>query len=113
VQVDLQRREILYRVAPGDTLWALAERFYGSARRWPEIAIANKIKEGEGLVSGRLIRIPLSVDAEADATPTPAAITVDIPREAPAARPFAIDESALGARRQGFPGWHYLCGPCR
>ncbi|MCC6575459.1 MAG: LysM peptidoglycan-binding domain-containing protein [Planctomycetes bacterium] len=96
VQVDLQRKEILYRVAPGDTLWALADRFYGSSRRWPEIAAANSIKEGEGLLSGRLIRIPLAVDAEI-APPAPAASTVDIPREEPAARPFAIDESALGA----------------
>lgn len=97
VQVDLKRREILYRVAPGDTLWSLAERFYGSARRWPEIAAANNLREGEGLLSGKLIKIPLAAEAPTPAAPNPPAATVELPHQEPPARPFAIDEAALGA----------------
>lgn len=100
VQLDLKRREILYRVAPGDTLWSLAERFYGIARRWPEIAAANGIKEGEGLISGRMIKIPLAATTEAPVAPEEPVKSMD---EEPAPvsqpeRPFAIiDEAALGA----------------
>ena len=33
VNVDMNRRAILYRVQSGDTLWSLAQRFYGQGRR--------------------------------------------------------------------------------
>lgn len=35
--------EILYTVQPGDSLWIVAERFYGDGNRWTEIAQANDI----------------------------------------------------------------------
>lgn len=99
IQLDLKRREILYRVAPGDTLWSLAERFYGVARRWPEIAAANGIKEGEGLISGRMIKIPLAAATEIPAVseePATPLVEEQVPVSQPE-RPFAIDEAALGA----------------
>ncbi len=72
VNVDMNRRMILYRVQPGDTLWGLAERFYGAGKRWDEIARANDIQAGQGLNSGTIIRIPLAAEAEsADALSEP------------------------------------------
>lgn len=74
VDVDLNRRAILYRVAPGDTLWNLAERFYGEGRRWEEIAGANNLDAGEGLVSGAIIKIPLTANEEEQPSPDPAEV---------------------------------------
>jgi nucleoid-associated protein YgaU len=65
----MNRRAILYRVQSGDTLWSLAERFYGQGRRWEEIAHANELKNGDGLIAGSIIKIPL---APQDAEPAPA-----------------------------------------
>jgi hypothetical protein len=99
LDVDLERRAILYRVQPGDTLWTLAERFYGSGRRWQQIAQANSIPEGQGLVSGSVIRIPL-VKQEAEElahVPEPEVLVLPDPAEdlSPSGR-FAIDDSAIG-----------------
>lgn len=105
VSVDLQRREIVYRVQPGDTLWGLADRFYGNGRRWTEIAHANNLKEGDALTSGTTIKIPLVVNTQ------PIAAPVAKSEPAPAAEPLAQtlpEESALGvtllcADRKVFP----------
>lgn len=101
MDVDMNRRAILYRVQPGDTLWSLADRFYGNGRRWSEIAGANSIGQGQGLQSGAVIKIPL---APGDAQP--ALETAPPPANVPATASyddveravvpgFAVDESAL------------------
>jgi len=97
LDVDLNRRAILYRVKPGDTLWSLADRFYGSGRQWQQIAHANGISEGDGLVAGSIIKIPLQrddveivEDAEAEM------FMYDEVAEPVLANRFAIDDSALG-----------------
>lgn len=64
VNVDMNRRAILYRVQSGDTLWSLAQRFYGQGRRWEEIARANNLTGADGLVAGAIIKIPLSPEDE-------------------------------------------------
>src|SRR5262245_7673306 len=81
VSVDLERREIVYRVQPGDTLWGLADRFYGNGRRWAEIARANNLKQGDALASGSTIKIPLA-SAQPIATPVVAAETPVLPPQA-------------------------------
>jgi len=116
LNVDLKRREILYRVQPGDTLWGLADRFYGNGRRWPEIARANDLKEGEGLASGGMIKIPLASAAEEIAAPivpaaaplAPAILSYDEPASATQPQ-FGIDDAAMGvtlcqADREVYPG---------
>jgi LysM repeat protein len=105
VSVDLQRREIVYRVQPGDTLWGLADRFYGNGRRWTEIARANNLKEGDALTSGATIKIPLVVTSQ------PIALPVAKTEAAPAEEPVKAalpEESVAGvtllqADRAGFP----------
>ncbi len=40
-EVASERPEIVHVVTPGDDLWSLAERYYGSGTRWREIVRAN------------------------------------------------------------------------
>lgn len=52
---------IHYTVKPGDTLSAIAEKFYGDAKRWPEIYEANKdvIGDNPNLIKpGQELKIP-------------------------------------------------------
>ncbi len=94
LDVDFNRRAILYRVQTGDTLWGLAERFYGSGRRWVEITNANGLNPDAGLQAGTVIRIPLAGE-------DPEPVTVSEPEVAESPEPptpgrFAIDEATLG-----------------
>lgn len=34
-----------YWVQPGDSLWRIAERFYGDGKQWPQLARANRLDE--------------------------------------------------------------------
>lgn len=49
-----------YTVEPGDTLWAIAERFYGSGNLWTRIHEANrdKIKDPDLIQPGWVLTIP-------------------------------------------------------
>ena len=98
VNVDLKRKAILYRVESGDTLWALAERFYGSGRRWQEIANANNMASGDGLVAGSVIKIPLAAD-DASPEPQPApelpTLSYDAVEEAVTAGRFGLDSDTI------------------
>jgi len=101
MKVDMNRRAILYRVQSGDTLWSLADRFYGNGRRWNEIATANEIAQGQGLQSGSVIKIPL---APGDAQPAIEQAPTESPADATTSyddiersvvNGFAVDENAL------------------
>lgn len=98
VNVDLNRRAILYRVESGDTLWALSERFYGAGRRWQEIASANDMSPGQGLIAGSIIKIPLAPD-DPEAEPEVAAdlptLSYDAVEEAVTAGRFGLDADTL------------------
>lgn len=48
----------IYKVRPGDTLGAIAERLLGSPQKWREIAAANGIADPEKLRVGLELRIP-------------------------------------------------------
>lgn len=91
LDVDLDRKAILYRVQSGDTLWGLAERFYGAGRRWSDIAGANGLNADAGLTSGTVIRIPLANQP----APAPLETELDIAGELPPSNRFAFDDGVL------------------
>ncbi|WP_433758874.1 LysM peptidoglycan-binding domain-containing protein [Nocardia sp. CA-135398] len=47
-----------YTVEPGDTLWAIAERFYGDGSRYQEIANASGIDNPDAINPGQVLTIP-------------------------------------------------------
>jgi len=47
-----------YTLRPGDTLWAIAERFYGDGDRYLEIAEASGIDNPELIPPGTQLTIP-------------------------------------------------------
>lgn len=47
-----------YTVAPGDTLWAISERFYGDGNRYKEIAAASGIDNPDLINAGQVLTIP-------------------------------------------------------
>lgn len=47
-----------YQVQAGDTLWALAERFYGDGRLNPVIAVVNDLRNPDHIVVGQELEIP-------------------------------------------------------
>ncbi|WP_309230485.1 LysM peptidoglycan-binding domain-containing protein [Nocardia sp. SYP-A9097] len=47
-----------YTVEPGDTLWAIAERFYGDGNRYQEIANASGIANPDAIDVGQVVTIP-------------------------------------------------------
>ncbi|MFE7594203.1 LysM peptidoglycan-binding domain-containing protein [Kitasatospora sp. NPDC057512] len=47
-----------YTVEPGDSLWAVAERFYGDGSRYLEIAQANGIEDPDLVNVGQVLTIP-------------------------------------------------------
>ncbi len=56
----LGEAERIYVVAAGDSLYKIAQRFYGNGNRWPEIFEANKgvVKNPRVIRPGQKLRIP-------------------------------------------------------
>ena len=48
----------IYTVVSGDTLWAIAERFYGNGSQYPKIASANGIANPDFIMVGQQLTIP-------------------------------------------------------
>jgi nucleoid-associated protein YgaU len=53
-----------YKVVKGDSLWKIAEKFYGDGYAWTEIAKANVIKNPSILEIGQKIIIPKNIIAK-------------------------------------------------
>lgn len=78
-KVDIQsatktpEREIIYIVKQGDTLWSIAQSFYGDGRRWLEIAQypknKGKILENGAVIPGTIIYIPITTSQGGGARP--------------------------------------------
>jgi nucleoid-associated protein YgaU len=49
-----------YTIVKGDTLWAIAEKHYGSGTKYPEIVKANQpmIKDADEIYPGQVLRLP-------------------------------------------------------
>jgi LysM repeat protein len=85
---------VSHRLAPGETLVALARRFYRDPARAAELGRLNQVKDPRQLHSGRKLRIPLLamvvLDAPAE-TERPASETADV-ASPPAAKPESSPE---------------------
>lgn len=55
-KAELARR--YYTVVKGDTLWGIAQKFYGNGNRYPEIARANNISNPNVIHTGQKLFIP-------------------------------------------------------
>jgi LysM repeat protein len=66
--------EQTYTVQPGDSLWIIAQKVYGSGAKYPLIASANEITATTRLHTGMILKIP-SAPGVATLTPTSAAST--------------------------------------
>src|SRR5687768_15547420 len=51
-------QERTYQVQTGDTLWAIAEHFYGDGSRYQQIAAANNIINPDHIEPGWELKIP-------------------------------------------------------
>lgn len=80
----------IHIVVAGETLWALAERYYGDGREWPKLASRNDV-EGvakKPLPGGRKLLIPARTrDAEVHAGATSEAVRGAHPTATPAPTP--------------------------
>jgi LysM repeat protein len=80
-----------YIVQAGDSLWSIAQRFYGNPFKWPDIYHANQsqIADPNAINIGQALTIPGSGTAEAAANTTSAAPAQarDTPSSAPAPAP--------------------------
>lgn len=55
--IEIKKPELTHTVKPGDTLWALANKYLGSGIRWTEIQKLNNIN-GTTINVGQIIKIP-------------------------------------------------------
>src|SRR5688500_2888361 len=82
----------VYTIVPGDTLWALANRFYNNPYLWPQIWERNQyildahwIYPGDPLVTGLAVTPPATETAEVEDATVPAAPGVEVGTETAAA----------------------------
>ncbi|MRI84105.1 MAG: peptidoglycan-binding protein LysM [Nitratiruptor sp.] len=61
VQEEKEVKVEIYEIQKGDTLWAIAEKFYGDGNKWKKIYEDNKevIKDPDLIYPGQKIRIVL------------------------------------------------------
>ena len=64
-----------YTVLPGDSLWTISEKIYGSGYNWTDIAEANNIADPDTIIEGTQLSIP---DVKA-IMPSPEVVQASIP----------------------------------
>lgn len=70
----------VYTIQPGDTLWALAERFLGNPYLWPQIWEHNQyIRDAHWIYPGDPLVVEVKA-AKVEAPPTEAAPSPEVPR---------------------------------
>ncbi len=57
-QPEPETLPIQHRIARGESLWDVAEIYFGDGKRWPEIAAANHIQTPDLVRTGTLLTIP-------------------------------------------------------
>lgn len=54
----------IYVTEMGDSLWKIAEKFYGSGYNWVDVAAANQLSEADGIRVGMTLAIPTAKTKE-------------------------------------------------
>lgn len=57
-KISLEESPGSYTVQPGDNLWKIAEKFYGSGYNWVDIAKENKLRNPNMIVPGQQLNLP-------------------------------------------------------
>jgi nucleoid-associated protein YgaU len=76
---------VRHTVVRGDTLWDIAEHYYGDPRRYPEIAAANRIPNPDLIFPGQVFVIP-----GITAPPSPPPLVPAPPAPMPAAMTYRV-----------------------
>jgi LysM repeat protein len=66
----------IYTITQGDTLWDIAQQFYGSGYRWTIIAETNGLGDGNQIAVGQEISLPKDTSVVAVAPRSDTAVTV-------------------------------------
>ncbi|MHB1960726.1 MAG: LysM peptidoglycan-binding domain-containing protein [Acidimicrobiales bacterium] len=97
-----------YTVRPGDTLWTIAERLYGSGAGWSAIAACNVDRPMGGgqrfvdpalIYPGWVLTLPDPPPAPAGQPPTPPTTTPTPPPTTTTTVPGAVETAVSGGRR--------------
>lgn len=91
--VENTQEESTHTVATGDTLWTIAEEYYGTGFEWTRIQEANNLANANDIEEGQVLEIPEKdqtpeVIAEATEEPEPVVVTAS-----PSATPEVIVET--------------------
>lgn len=92
-----------HKIAEGDTIWAIAEKYLGSGSRWPEIKAANPGLDEGRLLVGKEITIPAGAAAPANANPTTPPTARSNERPAPRGSSATPPPSGTTSGREGRP----------
>ncbi len=60
--------DVTYKVQKGDSLWTIAQKFYGNGTRYKEIASANSIADPNKIQVGQILKIPNSSSQSSSVT---------------------------------------------
>ncbi len=55
----------LYEITWGDTLWRIAERFYGDRDLYPELAESNRLSDPDYIIAGESLELPPAIEGRA------------------------------------------------
>lgn len=84
-----------YKIAEGDTLYAICRKQYGDAHLYKKLASANKLSESSGLKVGTTIILPSkeSLTGKADSAKPESKVAVKSPPNKPETRAAKVEES--------------------
>lgn len=85
-----------YIVKEGDTLFTIAEKYYGIGDKFTEIVKANNLSNADLITSGQVLEIPKleEVSPESTESPTPSISPSETPSETPSPTPSSDGQSS-------------------
>lgn len=109
-RVEIQDCKIKHIIFPGDSLWTIAQHYYGDGARWKEIADANNLTSYSILSAGQELNIPNAPnlqesDHTASLSPTPEELKSSGDAPSPTERANTEqDENQVARAQQGEGG---------